>query len=119
MEVKFPDPERMNLIGYFLRDILQTNLSSEESQKAARKLKGTFLISASSMDVTLSFNGESIVIYRGSFGKINSRVKGDLNALLDIVLGTNYLIFLFRGKIKVGGNLFKLLKVMKFLRIDS
>lgn len=119
MEVKFPEPERMNLIGYFLRDILRTNLSSEKSQKAAQNLEGAFLINASGMEATLLFNGTVIEIHQGSFGKINSSVKGDLNTLLDVVLGANYLGFLSKGKIKVGGNVFRLLKLMKLLRVDA
>ncbi len=119
MEIKFSEPERMNLIGYFLRDILRTNLSIEKYQKAAQKLKGAFLITASGMEVTLLFTGEVIEIHQGTYNKINSKVAGDLNTLLDVVLGANYLSFLVTGKIKVRGNVFKLLKVMKILRVKK
>lgn len=119
MEVIFHEPERMNLIGYFLRDILRRNLSSEKSQKIAQNLRGAFLICASGMEVTLLFTGEDIEIHQGSAGKINARVKGDLNTLLDVVSGANYLLFLSKGKIKVSGNIFKFLKALKLLTVEA
>lgn len=118
MEVKFLEPDRMNLMGYFLRDILQTNLSSKKGQKVAQYMKGNILFIASEMNVTLLFQDDVIEIRAGFLDKINARVKGDLNTLLDVALGSNYLTFLLRGKIKVGGKIFMLLKVMKLLRIN-
>ncbi|MFQ5769331.1 MAG: SCP2 sterol-binding domain-containing protein [bacterium] len=119
MEIKFLQPDRMNLIGYFLRDILRTNLSSEKVQKFAQNMKGAILFDASDMKATLIFQGDIIKIHQGTYHKINARIKGDLNALLDVALGSNYLTFLLKGKIKVGGNIFKLLKVMRLLHVES
>ncbi len=115
MEIKLADPDKMNLVGYFLRDLLTTNLTSEKRQKMARHLKGAILFNASGMLVTLTFHGEYIELHPGIANQTNSKIAGDLNALLDVALGANYLKYLLTRKIKIGGNVFKLLKLLKLL----
>ncbi len=119
MEVKFFDPDKMNLIGYFLRDILRANLFYKPVQKKAEKLKGAILFNASGMEATLIFHDKSVEIYQGATENINANITGDLNALLDVALGANYLKFIITAKIKIGGNVFLLLKLMKILRVQE
>ncbi|MFQ5708755.1 MAG: SCP2 sterol-binding domain-containing protein [bacterium] len=118
MVVDFSEPERMNLVGYFIRDLLRNNLSNTRHQVLARRLHGAFLFDASGMEITLDFRGDSIAIHQGGRGKITATVRGDLSTLLDIALGENYLKYLLTGRIKLSGNLFKLLKLIRILRTD-
>ncbi|MFQ5751676.1 MAG: SCP2 sterol-binding domain-containing protein [bacterium] len=117
MEVKITESNKMNLIGYFLRDILKTNLSSKKCQTVADKLQGAVVFDASGMKATLIFGKDAIEIYPGTAGGINAKITGDLNTLLDVALGANYLKLILAGKLKIGGNLFLLLKLIKLLRV--
>lgn len=105
----------MNLVGFFLRDLLRTKLVSERAQRIARQMSGTILFNASGMQTSVIFRRESIEIYSGVSDIINSKITGDLNALLDVALGENYLKFVLTGKIRIGGNVLKLLKFLQLL----
>jgi hypothetical protein len=116
MEIKLDQPEKMNLVGYFLRDLLTTNLTSETGQKMARHLRGTILFNASGMLVAITFHGDYIELQAGSPKQTNSKIAGDLNALLDVALGANFLKYLLIREIKISGNVFQLLKLLKLIR---
>ncbi|MFQ5602253.1 MAG: SCP2 sterol-binding domain-containing protein [bacterium] len=118
MEVRFRDAEKVNLMGYFLRDLLRTNLKTRAGQTAAQALRGAFLFEASGMKTRLIFSGQSIEVASGNDLKYHAKIKGDLNTLLDIALGNHYLKFIFTGKIRISGNFFLLLKLMKVLRAN-
>lgn len=117
MEVRFAQAEKMNLLGYFLRDILKNNLTSERREEVARSLSGGVLIRASGMEATLQFREDVIEIHQGETQPISSTVTGDLNALLEVAMGANYLGFLIKARIRVRGNLFQLIKLIKLLQV--
>lgn len=119
MKVRFSDPLRMNLIGYFLRDILRTGLSFEDRRKVARSLNSSILFDVNGMLITVSFGREFIEIAQGAANQTSAKISGDLNALIEIALGDNYLKYLITGRIKIGGNLFKLLKLIKLMRLAN
>ncbi len=116
MIVQLKEFDKMNLIGFFLHDLLKNNLKKGSCEEIARRMNGAFLFEASRMQITLVFRKESIEIHPGKVAKINSRITGEMNDLLDVALGESYLPLLFTGKIKIGGNIFKLLKLLKVLR---
>ncbi|NIR48659.1 SCP2 sterol-binding domain-containing protein [candidate division KSB1 bacterium] len=117
MEVRFSNPEQMNLLGYFLRDLLRTSLSDERRTTIARQLKGSILFNASGMRSTLVFQKDTIEVCSGDGNGASSQITGDLESLLEVALNGNYLAHLVNGRIKVRGNLFKLLKLMKLLAV--
>ena len=119
MQVKFSEPEKMNLLGFFVRDLLRTNLATESSQKGARKLKGNINLDVSGMRVTLIFKDEAVQIATGNVKKSSCKMTGDMKSLLDVALGANYLKFLLSGKIKITGNVLMLLKLIELLRVSS
>jgi len=43
-------------------------------------------------------------------------ITGEMNDLLDVALGESYLKLLLIGRIKIGGNILMLLKLLKVLR---
>ena len=116
MEVQLKKAEKMNLIGFFLLDLLRDNLKNGSCEKTARQMNGAFLFEASGMQVTLIFQNESIEIHAGKVAKINAKITGEMNDLLDVALGESYLKLLLIGRIKIGGNILMLLKLLKVLR---
>ncbi len=119
MEVKFAQAEQMNLIGYFLRDMLRTSLANESGKKVAHRLRGSILFNVNGMEVTLVFRDENIELHQGSLKPLDARIRGDLTALLDVAIGESYWKALLTGDIKVSGNLLKLLRLIKLLRINN
>ena len=119
MEVKFAQAEQMNLIGYFLRDMLRTSLAYESGKKVAHRLRGSILFNVNGMEVTLVFKDEDIELHQGSLKPLDARIRGDLTALLDVAIGESYWKALLTGDIKVSGNLLKLLRLIKLLRINN
>jgi len=116
MIVQLKEFDKMNLIGFFLHDLLKNNLKKGSCEETARRMNGAFLFEASRMQITLVFQKESIEIHPGKLAKINSKITGEMNDLLDVALGESYLKLLLIGRIKIGGNIFKLLKLLKVLR---
>ena len=117
MQVVLTDPSKANLVDYFIQEILQTNLQKPQKRRIAEKIKGSYLFQASGMTSIVNFNGESVEIGPSATGKIGAKVRGDLNTLLEIVLGANYILLYLKGKIRINGNLVKLLKLLKLLRM--
>lgn len=107
----------MNLVAYFLRDLLRNNLASPDTQKLARRINGAILFDASGMLTTLVFRDQIIELQPGNSTKNAATIKGDLSALLEVALGANYLKFLVSGKIKISGNIFTLLKLMRLMQV--
>ena len=119
MEVKFSNPEQMNLLGYFLRDLLKTSLTNEKNSKIARQLHSAFLFDANGMAATVTFRKDAVEIQQGNTADVFTKISGELNALLDVTFGESYLKYLLTGKIRIRGNVLKLLKLLKILRVTA
>lgn len=115
MRVTFPEPEKMNLIAYFLRDLLQTRLWDPQKQAQAQAMQGAILFQASNMQVVLEFGNEEVAISPEASKNFQAKIRGDLAALLDIAAGAPYFKFLLLGRLRIGGNLLLLLKLLKVL----
>jgi hypothetical protein len=118
MEIAFVDPTRANLLGYFLRDLLQPRISTAEGQETARQLSGAVAFVAGQMAATVVFQAARIEIVCGPPPKAKARIQGDLNSLLEIALGANYLKYIFNSKIKISGDLRLLLKIVKLFQAE-
>ncbi len=119
MEIVVVDPARANLLGYFLRDLLQRRISTPQGQQMARKLRGAVAFVAGQMAATVVFQATRIEIVCGPAPKASARIQGDLNSLLEIALGgANYLKYIFNSKIKIGGDLRVLLKIVKLFQAE-
>lgn len=110
--VRFPEPQRMNLMGYIMRDLLASNLSREEPG-----VHGTFVFDANGMRISVMISDDGVEIVQGARDGADARIRGDLNALLNVALGANYLKYVLTGQIKIAGDLRKLLKLLKVLRL--
>lgn len=116
MQIQLREPERLSLVAFFLRDLLQNRLHEQKALAVAQSLKAEIAFSASGMEITLRFDGTSVAILPGKQPGANASISGELNELLDVALGANYIPLLLAGKIKIAGNLFILLKLLKVLR---
>lgn len=115
-DITFAQPERMNLIAYFIRDLLRTKLSDSSAASRIKSLRGAFLFDAGGMQSTVEFREDGIRIHPGATPAANAAISGDLQTLLEVVLGANYVEFLLRRRIRIGGNPVRLLRLVRALR---
>ncbi len=118
-EIKFHPPGQMNLIGYILRSLIERNLRTEAGARAFAKMKGKVLVGASSMLVTLDFDGEDLVMSVGRTGKPDTRVRGSMEALLGVALGRGMVGPVLSGRLKVGGKVWRLLRMLKLMKAEA
>lgn len=117
MEVILDRPETMNLLGLILKMIMDRNLSEARMAGIARNTRGNLQIGAGLMKATLCFEGERVVIQRDWAVPRRAKVAADLDTFLAIGLGGNPVLPFLRGKVKVGGNLLWMLKLMPLFQV--
>lgn len=117
MDVRFRDPARMNLLGYFVRDLLRTSLAEPGKQRAVTRFKRPVLLDANGMRVTLHFTPEAVEIAPGQSDSRAAHIRGDLNALLDVALGAPYVPYLLRRRLRISRHVPTLLRLMGVLRV--
>ena len=111
-------PERMNLLGLLMKGLLEEKLKVEGHARRARRIKGDVQVQAGTMGVTLRFDGERILILAGTSGKARARVRGTMEALLEIVTGERLVRPILSGRVRLGGNPFWMLKLLPLIRLD-
>lgn len=116
MKVRIDNPERMNLMGLLMRGLLESSLLTQRGAQAARKLRGDVRVNAGTMGVTLSFTESEIVLRSEENGKPRASVRGEMKPLLEMVAGGSLVGPVLRGKVKVGGNLLVLLRLLPLIR---
>lgn len=116
MNVRVENPERMNLMGLLMRGLLESSLRTARGAKAARRLRGDVCVHAGTMGVTLSFTESEIVLRSGETGKPRAYVRGEMKPLLEVVAGGPLIGPVLRGKVRVGGNLLMLLRLLPLIR---
>jgi len=117
--VRFDPPGEMNLVGYILAALIERNLQTEAGQRAFAKMKGTVLVGASKMAVTLDFTGEDLVMSVGQRGKPGARVAGSMDTLLGVSLGRGMVGPVLSGKLKIGGKAWRLLRMLKLMKAEA
>ncbi len=83
MEVVLEDPEQMNLLGLFMKAALEPRLAGADRAP----LEGDIALIAGEMSVTLSFEGDRVVVRKGVVGKPRAQIKGSLEALVQVARG--------------------------------
>lgn len=118
-DIKFDPPGEMNLVGYILAALIERNLQTGAGQKAFAKMKGTVLVGASKMKVTMDFTGEDLVMSVGQKGKPGARVAGSMDTLLGVALGKGMVGPVLSGKLKIGGKAWRLLRMLKLMKAEA
>jgi len=116
MQIHLREPERLSLVAFFLHDLLQNRFEHQQARNIAQSLDAKVAFIASGMEITLRFDGTAVFILPGKHSEANATISGELNELLDVALGANYIPLLLAGKIKIAGNLLILLKLLKVMR---
>lgn len=116
MPVQLDEPATMNLLGLFLRDLLDRNLDRPEGAARARRLRGHLVFQAGRMAVTLHLEGDRLLLERGAMARPTAEVNGDLATFLGISLGRHPLGAFLRGQLRVRGNIGLLLRTLPLLR---
>jgi ubiquinone biosynthesis protein UbiJ len=117
-KVTFETPGRMNLLGYFLRSLIERNSNSPQGARAFEKMKGAIGVGASEMRITLKFSQGGLVIALGEEGKTDARVCGRLDTLLAVALGRQMIGPLLSGELKVSGKIWRLLPLLNLFRAE-
>ncbi|MBI4952448.1 MAG: SCP2 sterol-binding domain-containing protein [Myxococcales bacterium] len=109
------EPERMNLLGLLMRGLLAANLEEPALRARALGLRASIHVRAGDMHVTLRFAEDGVHISAGAEAS-NARVSGDMKALLGVVTGAGMIGPVLRGRVRIGGNPFLLLRVLPLIR---
>jgi hypothetical protein len=117
--VVFRTPGEMNLLGYILRTLIERNLQTEKGVRALSKMKGTVLVGASKMRVTLDFSSDDLEVEVGARGKPDVRVLGSMDALLGVSLGKGMIWPVLTRRLKVGGKFWRLLRMLPLLKAEG
>lgn len=117
--VQIEDRARMNLLGLMLADVIVRNLEDPIKKRRFDRLAATVVVKTGEMSVTLCFEKGALRVCRGSIRNSTAHVRGSLPALLGLSLGKSMIWPVLTGKIRVGGNLFKLLKLKTLLTVTT
>ena len=118
-EIHFAQPQRINLLGHFLHSLVARNLLDEKGKKTFRRMRGAIGVRASQMAVTLRFDGNVLEIHTGMDAAVDAWVKGDLDTLLGVALGKSKVLPVLRGRLRVGGKIWKLLGLLRLLQVGE
>jgi len=110
------NPASLNLLGLFVRDLVERNLAHPQAAARARRLRGRVALKAGRMAVTLCFRDGEVALERGAAGRANAAVEGNLAAFLRLGLGQNPVQAVLTRQVRVRGNLWLLLRMMPLLR---
>lgn len=110
------DPSSMSLLGLLLGSIIERQADQPQSIKRIEKLRGALVVEAGTMTITLQFADGKVTILRGAVEGARARVRGSMEALLNISLGKGMVGPWLSGRIKTKGSLFMLLRVLPLMR---
>ncbi len=110
------DPPSMSLLGLLLGNIIERQADQPEIIKRLEKLRGALVVEAGTMTITMQFADGKVTILRGAAEGPRARVRGSMEALLNISLGKGMVGPWLSGRIKTKGSLLMLLRVLPLMR---
>jgi len=116
IDVSITEPDKANLLCLMMANMLKDNVNKKVDELYTVKNKGNFCIVGTKMEVYLSISLGKIIISPKRPEKIDSTIKTNLNVLLDIASGRGFIKPFLTGKIKIKGNPFKLLALLKLFK---
>ena len=117
VEIIIENPEEMNLLGLMLGSILETKIEDDGERKAIAGLRGDVGVTVGKQSVYISFGKETVRVSRDAPGRISATVSGPMKEFLEVSTGKNPVIPFLRGKFKIGGNPFLLLRMLQTMKI--
>jgi len=116
VQVVLDEPERQNLLGLLIKDMIAANLAGGGHDGGLRSATGDIQVQAGAMVVTIRLGGGTVTILAGPSERPAARVKGDMAAFLGVASGGGLVGPLLRGEIGFGGNPFLLLKLLPLIK---
>ena len=110
--------EDLNGLGLTLKQIMDGTLQDPGVWNTVRRLEGTLVVreTGANVVVTISFNEGEVQIQNGAVDRPTAYVEGGFEELADISSGhMGPVMAVLTGKVKAGGNLFKLLRMSKII----
>jgi putative sterol carrier protein len=110
--------EDLSGLGWTIKSLIDGNMERPELWEKIKKMKGTLEVRETDANVvsTIFFNKGEISVQDGAITKPTARVAAGFDALSELTSGqVGPIRAVLFGKIKVGGNLLKLLKMAKAL----
>lgn len=114
--VVIDDPPTMNLLGLLLGSIIERRVALDKAKHRLQKLRGTVVVEAGQMAISMAFGEGRVTIRRGVVDKPRARVRGSMEALMGIALGGGMVGPWLAGRIKTRGSLPMLLKVLPLMK---
>ena len=116
VDVVLHDAPRANLLALLVRGLLVAGVTDPALARRARGLRGEVEVAAGRMVATLAFEGARVVVRSGPAQAPRARVSGDVTALLDVVARRALAQPVLAGRVRLGGNLAFLLRVLPLVR---
>ena len=114
--------DELNGLGMALKQIMDGTVQDPEVWRSIRKLKGSLVVRETGADVavTIFLDEGDVRIQSGAIDRPSAYVEGGFEELADISSGqVGPVMAVLTGKVRAGGNLFKLLKMAKVIIIAS
>jgi putative sterol carrier protein len=108
--------EDLSGLGWTLKSLIDANLAKPEILVQIRRVKGSLVVceTGANVAVTIFFNNGNIQIQDQAIQSPSARLSANFDGLAEVAGGNiGPVMALLTGKIKAGGNLFKLLKMSK------
>jgi len=116
VELLIEDRGSISLLGLMLGEVVENNLRRPEGAALARRLRGSLGVVAGRMAITMSFEGDRVVLRRGIAERPRARIKGSLDGLLQVSLGRGAVRSFLAGDVSLRGNPFFALKLLPLMR---
>ena len=107
----------MSLLGLLMGSIIERRAALPECTKRIEKLRGSLVVEAGTMTISLRFADGKVTILRGAAEGARARVIGSMQALLNVSLGKGMVGPWLSGRIKTKGSLIMLLRVLPLMRV--
>jgi hypothetical protein len=109
----------MNLLGLIMKGLLEQNLATMTGRRRVASLRGAVLVQAGGMRVVLEVRDGGVTIrLPGDGERFRARVHGAMTALLAVVNGA-LVGPVLTGRIRVGGDLFFLVRLLPLIRTEA
>jgi len=115
VQVKVQDDGRLCAAGHIAREIINQNLTRPDLAHRFKHIDMVIHFKASRMKFTVIFRDGNVEIKDGHVGRATVRVRARFSAYLDIVLRRIPWADIFRLRVFVFGNYFKLWKALPLL----
>lgn len=110
------EPERMNVLGLMLANLLERRLTNPDVARHVRALRGDVLLDAGGMQASLRFGPDRVFVTRGVPRRARAEIRGTLTAFFDAALGRHRARNVLAGRLGFRGNPLVLWHLLELLR---